>query len=490
MLSKAFRLILATLPVLHALPQSCGPSWLQQKSQVLSSRLNASEAPACSATYVQRRRRWQEMCSCRRRSGTSDLASGWTCEGNAIVSLSEAVSPASPPPVADGCVELLVIGDYGTRDWNQQRVAAGLAAVAEVRQPAAIAGIGDNIYGNGAEGNPQLIVDWWLNMYLPHASLKRPWYIITGNHDWYTDARTERDFTTHSDNVGGYWRMPEFWYKQVFQSESGVTVDAFFLDTQIWIGSSIVEQAVGTEAKQQQIAWLTGELAQSTADWKIVLGHHPVYSAGSHGIADALLKELDPLMRQYGVQILFSGHDHSKQLMQHRGMNYVISGAGGAVARARSDEYPAGSQKHLLEDHGFAGLSVCNASAAHLTFYNADGQVQATDILPSTPPDSTPENGWPALANGNPAVPAPVCGGVVMKDVDLVCPSADGSGCKVLADQMTQKTCREYCARNGLGCNGGWEEQDEDCIAIYELGCDQAYGSTSDLICECTPESI
>lgn len=281
--------------------------------------------------------------------------------------------------------------------------------------------------------------------------------------------------------------MPGFWYKQSFQTESGATVDAFFIDTQIWKGSSVVDGTIGRDTKQQQISWLKAELAQSSAAWKLVLGHHPVYSAGSHGITTAMFEELDPLMRQHGVQVIFSGHDHSKQLMQHRGLNYVISGAGGATARSRSNEYPVGSQKQIFEDQGFVGLSVCDASSANLTFYAADGQVQATVSLSADPPESNPEPGRPALANGNAAVPSPVCGGVLMRDVDLVCPSAAGSGCKVLADQMTGKTCREYCSRNNLECQGGWEEEDENCVPTHELGCDQAYGSTSDLICECKP---
>jgi len=237
--------------------------------------------------------------------------------------------------------------------------------------------------------------------------------------------------------------------------------------------------------------WLQAELGQSVADWKIILGHHPVYSAGSHGITEDLLEELDPLMRQYGVQILFSGHDHNKQLIRLQGLNYVISGAGGKDSSSRSDEYPSGSLKHIFQDLGFVGLSVCNASAAHLTFYTAEGSAQAAVTLPSTPPEFTQELRRPPLANGDEAASspsAPLCGGIVMRDVDRVCPSANGSGCKVLADQMTQKTCREYCARNGLGCKGGWEEQDEDCVPIYDLGCDQAHWSTADLICECMPQ--
>merc|ERR1712087_747330 len=124
-----------------------------------------------------------------------------------------------------------------------------------------------------------------------------------------------------------------------------------------------------------------------------VFGHHPGYSAGVHGSTKKMLEELDPLMRRFGAQVFFSGHDHSQQLMQHRGLNYVISGAGGKNARGRTNEYPAGSQKVLLESLGFAGLSVCSKSTAILNFYSAAGQVQTTKSLSSTPPDPSPESG-------------------------------------------------------------------------------------------------
>jgi len=96
------------------------------------------------------------------------------------------------------------------------------------------------------------------------------------------------------------------------------------------------------------------------------------------------------------------------------------------------------------------------------------------------------------------AVPVPAdptkCGGKAMSDVDRFCPLADGSGCKVLADNMRKKTCREYCSSNGLGCVNGWEEENENCVVKEEngspvvLGCDESYGTTSDLLCQCAPE--
>eukprot|EP00662_Eupelagonemidae_sp_cell21_P022485 gene22485-56430_t len=160
--------------------------------------------------------------------------------------------------------------------------------------------------------------------------------MITGNHDWYTDARTERDFTHHPFNTqhpssareGRWWRMPGFWHKQAHAGATGVTVDMFYIDTQIWrIGSGadsaarrrIVDAALAgsfggsAAAKDAQVAWLRRELAASQAVWKVVLGHHPIYTAGSHGTTPVLLAELDPILREFGVQFYIAGHDHNKQ---------------------------------------------------------------------------------------------------------------------------------------------------------------------------------
>eukprot|EP00933_Yihiella_yeosuensis_P016603 TRINITY_DN1410_c0_g1_i2.p1 TRINITY_DN1410_c0_g1~~TRINITY_DN1410_c0_g1_i2.p1 ORF type:complete len:647 (-),score=96.99 TRINITY_DN1410_c0_g1_i2:298-2238(-) len=83
----------------------------------------------------------------------------------------------------------------------------------------------------------------------------------------------------------------------------------------------------------------------------------------------------------------------------------------------------------------------------------------------------------------------PWCGTKFLQDVEKVCESSRVPGCKVLADKMTGKTCREYCTQNGLACAGGWEEENENCVVIADLGCDQTFGTTSDLICECLPPS-
>jgi len=464
-----------------------------------------TSAAVCQTSNVQRRRRNAEMCSCRRRSGTADLAAGWACvndvisfgEGSEGISTSSTplwTTIASPPERTEGCLELFVIGDMGTRGSTQREIAAAMAKVAEERDPVAIAAIGDNIYGDGAEENFSILSEWWRDVYLPHPALNRPWYVVTGNHDWHSDATYERDFTQHPENTGGWWRMPNFWYKRSFESSSSnLSLDAFFIDTQIWKGSSLVERVLGANAYQEQITWLSSELASSKADWKIVLGHHPIYSAGSHGTTEDLLVELDPLLRQHSAHIYFNGHDHNKQLIQYQGMNYITSGAGGKNSDSRSNEEPSGSLQHIFQDSGFASLAVCSKSSATLTFYGEQGQPQATTQLTNAPPLFLVDAGNRHQDRFTSSHVHTYCGQIAMQDVDKACRGA--GNCRVVADQRSNKSCDDFCKASGLSCLDGWTEGDEDCIEVQRIGCESscrhAVQSSSldlcynNLICEC-----
>lgn len=74
-----------------------------------------------------------------------------------------------------------------------------------------------------------------------------------------------------------------------------------------------------------------------------------------------------------------------------------------------------------------------------------------------------------------------------MQGVERVCSE---SGCKVLATEMRGKTCTDFCAMNGRTCVGAWEEVQETCQVLADLRCDQTWGDTSDLICECSANSV
>jgi acid phosphatase len=119
------------------------------------------------------------------------------------------------------------------------------------------------------------------------------------------------------------WRMPAFYYTFTVPHEHAGEVQIFALDT-----TSITENRNAA----QQIDWLRGELSRSKARWKIVLGHHPIFSNGEHGDSQVLINQLFPLLEQFNVDIYLSGHDHDLQILQPvNGVYQLISGAGSRV---------------------------------------------------------------------------------------------------------------------------------------------------------------
>ena len=80
----------------------------------------------------------------------------------------------------------------------------------------------------------------------------------------------------------------------------------------------------------EQLDWLDQVLSASTAVWKVVVGHHPVYSGGQHGNTATLIDRVVPLLQRYGVQAYISGHDHDLQHIAVDGIHYLISGGGSA----------------------------------------------------------------------------------------------------------------------------------------------------------------
>ena len=61
----------------------------------------------------------------------------------------------------------------------------------------------------------------------------------------------------------------------------------------------------------KQLQWVDNELKGARDDWKIVYFHHPLYSSGGrHGSEVDLRVTLEPLFVKYGVNVVYSGHDH------------------------------------------------------------------------------------------------------------------------------------------------------------------------------------
>src|SRR5207248_4884650 len=83
----------------------------------------------------------------------------------------------------------------------------------------------------------------------------------------------------------------------------------------------------------KQLQRIDTELKSARDDWKIVYFHHPLYSSGGrHGSEVDLRVTLEPLFVKYGVNVVYSGHDHIyDRLKPQKGIYYFISGAAGQL---------------------------------------------------------------------------------------------------------------------------------------------------------------
>jgi 3',5'-cyclic AMP phosphodiesterase CpdA len=80
-----------------------------------------------------------------------------------------------------------------------------------------------------------------------------------------------------------------------------------------------------TYLKPEQLNWLERELKNSGADWKVCYFHHPLYSSGSfHGPSTELRLSLEPLFMKYGVQAVFSGHEHVYERIETAKRCYLL----------------------------------------------------------------------------------------------------------------------------------------------------------------------
>jgi predicted phosphodiesterase len=109
----------------------------------------------------------------------------------------------------------------------------------------------------------------------------------------------------------------------------------------------------------EQTKWLEDELQSSqNAEYRVVVAHHPPFSAVSNRQgSNPEMRALVPMFEKYHVSIAFFGHDHNYQRNLQNGINYVISGGGGAPLYDVAKPDPATSQKAVSVEN-FVKVSV------------------------------------------------------------------------------------------------------------------------------------
>jgi tartrate-resistant acid phosphatase type 5 len=244
-------------------------------------------------------------------------------------------------------VRVVAFGDFGDGSPSQRATAAAIRTE-HLRRPFDFGiTLGDNMYEEGAESpeDPRW-KSWWEDVYGP---LGLRFYATLGNHDWKLSDSPAAEILYSLKSTT--WSLPAPYY--TFQAGD---VQFFAVDT--------------NEVSAAQLAWLDDQLAKSDATWKVVYGHHPIYSAGQHGDTARLVDELLPVLRGRADAYL-CGHDHDMQhLKPDGGVQFFVAGSGGAHQRPMHPHPRTLFAK--TDQHGFATIESGDAGLT-VTFIADDG---------------------------------------------------------------------------------------------------------------------
>lgn len=284
----------------------------------------------------------------------------------------------------DGSVRFLAFGDWG-RDGKafQLPVAEQMGKAAAADRSQFVVSLGDNFYSDGV---PSVEARQWTTSFeeiYTAPSLQVPWYVVLGNHDYHSNAQAEVDYTLYSPR----WKLPARYYTVTRRIDATNTVEFFMIDSTPYAEQNSKKPDINPDVLKQdtaaQTAWLEAALKKSTAQWKIVCAHHPVFScSGKHGDTPALVATIQPLLEKYGVQVFLNGHEHDLQHLRVGNINYFCSGAGSQTRPTSKDDRTLYS---LGDTGGFMTIKV-TPSAFDARFIDYTGKEVYAVTIPQQAP--------------------------------------------------------------------------------------------------------
>lgn len=233
-------------------------------------------------------------------------------------------------------LRFFVIADWGYPSPELRLVARTMDARARAMRPQFILALGDNFYPSGVSSiSDKKFKSCWQDLFLCHESLKVPWQVCLGNHDYEGNPQAQIDFTSCDLNPDKLWQCPAENYGFSRDLPGGGTVDLFALDTNSCQESVRDNYPLADMNLHKHVGLLQKTLEASGATWKIVFGHHPVHNRGvrDFGEGKRIRDEygLERALVSGGAQAYFCGHEHVFQHHDVSGVDHFGCGAADAV---------------------------------------------------------------------------------------------------------------------------------------------------------------
>lgn len=168
--------------------------------------------------------------------------------------------------------------------------------------------------------------DWEKYFFVPGKDLlvSTPFYNCLGNHEY---------------NASLYYDFFAFDPPKNFYAFDYGDVHFICLDSTDFINTESYPHSAGVmRPGNAQYDFLIHDLQSTSAKWKIVFFHYPPYISGGYQVED--LRQLCPILEQYGVDLVFNSHtivyERSHPLRADKidfddGIVYIVAGGAGAM---------------------------------------------------------------------------------------------------------------------------------------------------------------
>lgn len=273
-----------------------------------------------------------------------------------------------------------VLGDWGRRgEPNQLVLAYQMNEWTKKQNPKFIVTVGDNFYNDGVTSVDD--THWkesFEDVYNGNNLIRKPWYVSLGNHDYRGNTQAQIEY--HKKN--SRWNLEAPYYSKVETLSDGGRVRFIMIDTtpfgkEYYLDPFIKELVLRDTVKQKK--WLDSLTALNDVDWKVVVGHHHMYTGGARNAEPSPIRAgIEPIFVKNKVDVYFCGHEHDLQHLKATGKptNYFLSGGG-------SDVRPTGMGRESIfsaSEQGFMSVSVLKSSL-EVNIVNFKGQLIYKTVL-------------------------------------------------------------------------------------------------------------
>ncbi|MFY0235610.1 metallophosphoesterase family protein [Legionella pneumophila] len=258
-----------------------------------------------------------------------------------------------------------VIGDYGANSAAEAKV----ASVLKSKNPQFILTLGDNNYTQGCWKTIDKNVGKYYHEFIGNYQGKygkgsdiNRFFPTLGNHDWLARKTCLYQGTLP---YFSYFTLPG---NQSYYDFVRGPIHFFALD-------SDSHEPDGSKEGSKQYQWLTEQVQQSKAPFKIVYFHHAPLSSGKHGSNTRMQWNFASM----GIDVVMSGHDHHYERIERNGIVYFVNGVGGAELYSYK-KWVEGSKFFYSKHHGFMLITALE-HAMKIQFINENDEIKDEIVI-------------------------------------------------------------------------------------------------------------